>query len=159
MPVYPGQPPLTHSPGSPKLAQRPDRSLYEGARCVKCGRGVTVRGKGRGGELDSTLYRPIGSVGSRFYGCLAPVAHLRVGRLCGQIGRGACRSEGLITGEHVPDRLGEAAGDVDLGDLGAALPAKPGLRALVPLSIDRVAAGIRSGLDQRPSQVLRSGVG
>jgi hypothetical protein len=27
----------------------------------------------------------------------------------------------LVAGEHVPDRLGEAAGEVDLGDLGAAL--------------------------------------
>jgi hypothetical protein len=34
---------------------------------------------------------------------------------------GACRSEGLVVGEHVPDRLGESAGEVDLGDLGAAL--------------------------------------
>jgi hypothetical protein len=27
----------------------------------------------------------------------------------------------LVVGEHVPDRLGESAGEVDLGDLGAAL--------------------------------------
>ena len=38
---------------------------------------------------------------------------------------GASRSgswcEGLVAGEHVPDRFGELAGDVDLGHLGAAL--------------------------------------
>ena len=32
------------------------------------------------------------------------------GRLCGQRpARGACRSEGLVGGEHPPDRLGELA--------------------------------------------------
>ena len=36
---------------------------------------------------------------------------------------GACRSEELIAGEHVPDGLGELAGEVDLRDLGAALAA------------------------------------
>ena len=58
------------------------------------------------------------------------------GRLCGQRGRGACRSEGLVAGEHVPDRLGEAAGDVDLGDLRAALLAEPALVVLVAVAVD-----------------------
>jgi hypothetical protein len=35
----------------------------------------------------------------------------------------------LVAGEHVPDRLGESAGEVDLGDLGAALFAGSGLDA------------------------------
>ena len=34
---------------------------------------------------------------------------------------GGCRSEGFAAGEHVPDRGGELAGDLDAGDLGAAL--------------------------------------
>ena len=93
------------------------------------------------------------------YGGLAPVAHLRKGRLCGQSGRGACRSEGLVAGEHVPDRLGEPAGDVDLGDLGAALFAETVLVALVALAVDRVPAGVRRCFHQRPAQVLRAGVG
>jgi hypothetical protein len=42
----------------------------------------------------------------------------------GQTKRGACRSERLVAGQHVPDRLGQAAGDVDLGDPGAALLAR-----------------------------------
>jgi hypothetical protein len=36
----------------------------------------------------------------------------------------------LITGEHVPDRFGESAGEVDLGDFGAALFADPGFGLL-----------------------------
>src|SRR6476619_1555808 len=35
---------------------------------------------------------------------VAAVAHLSQGRLSGQSARGACRSEGLVGGEHVPDR-------------------------------------------------------
>ncbi len=49
--------------------------------------------------------------------------------------RGACRSEGLVAGEHVPDRLGEPAGEVDLGDLGAALLADARLRPLVAVAV------------------------
>src|SRR3954447_11639186 len=57
-----------------------------------------------------------------------------VGRLCGQSPvRGACRSEGLVGGEHPPDRLGGLAGDVDPGDLRPALLAQAGLGALVAL--------------------------
>jgi hypothetical protein len=41
--------------------------------------------------------------------------------------KGTCRSEGLVVGEHVPDRLGQAAGEVDVGDLGAALAAEAAL--------------------------------
>ena len=58
-----------------------------------------------------------------------------------QSGGGACRSEGLerlVAGEHVPDRLGESAGDVDLGDFGAALAAEPAFGALVALLEERV---------------------
>ena len=52
----------------------------------------------------------------------------------GQTKSGASRSrswvEGFISGEHVPERLSEPAGDVDLGDLRAALLAKPALGVL-----------------------------
>jgi len=37
---------------------------------------------------------------------------------------GACRSEGLeslVSGQHVPDRLGQLSGELDVGDLRAAL--------------------------------------
>ena len=71
---------------------------------------------------------------------------------------GASRSgsEGLVVGEHVPDRLAELSGDVDLGDLGAALFAEPALVALVALAIDGVLEGVHGRLEQRPAQVLRS---
>src|SRR4051794_24306156 len=78
-----------------------------------------------------------------------------VGRLCGQSPlRGACRSEGLGGVEHPPDGLGELAGDVDTGDLRAALLAQAGLGALVALGVDGVAGGVGGRLDQCPAQVL-----
>jgi len=55
------------------------------------------------------------------------------GRSCRQTKSGASGSELLLAGKHGPDRVGEAAGDVDLGDLGAALLAEPALGALVAL--------------------------
>ena len=62
----------------------------------------------------------------------------------------------MVSCEHLPDRLGEAAGEVDLGDLGAALFADPRFRLLVALAVDRVGAGVRGGLDERPAQVTRA---
>jgi hypothetical protein len=59
-------------------------------------------------------------------------AQVQRGRSCRQTKRGASRSELLVAGKHVPDRMGEPAGGVDLSDLGAALLAQPSLRALVP---------------------------
>src|SRR5438034_566408 len=114
-------------------------------------------GRADGMEQYSTLWPPRGR--TRFCGGLAPVAHLSKGRLCGQSRRGACRSEGLIAGEHVPDRLSQPAGEVDLGDLGTALLAQAALVALIALAVERVLAGVGGGLHQRPAQVLRTGVG
>ena len=59
----------------------------------------------------------------------------------------------MVAAEHVPDRLGEAAGEVDLCDFGAALFADARLRLLVALAVDRVGAGVGGGLDERPAQV------
>ena len=89
----------------------------------------------------------------------APVAHLIQGPLRGQRLGGACRSEGSVGRQHVPDRLGEAAGQVDLGDLGAALATQPGLGAPVALGVDGVAGGMYGGFDQCPAQVLGSVAG
>ena len=66
---------------------------------------------------------------TRLDGRLARVAHLLTGPSCGHGGWGACRGEGVVVGEHVPDRLGESVGEVDLGDLGAALFAEAELGA------------------------------
>src|SRR5712691_11747182 len=87
-------------------------------------------------------------------GRFASVAHFRRGPSCGQKRRGACRSEGLLVGEHVPDGVGESACDVDLGDAGSALFAEPGAGALVAVAVGRVAGGVQCGLDERPAQVL-----
>jgi hypothetical protein len=56
----------------------------------------------------------------------------------------------------VPDRLGELAGEVDLGDLGSALAAKALLGAQVAVAVERVLAGVERGLEQRPAEVARS---
>ena len=67
---------------------------------------------------------------------LAPVAHVKNGLSCSQANNGACRGEGLerlVSGQHVPDRLGELAGEFDLGDLRAALAAEAALGALIAL--------------------------
>jgi hypothetical protein len=62
----------------------------------------------------------------------------------------------LISGEHVPDRFGESAGEVDLGNFGAALFADSGLCALVAVTVGGGGAGVGGGLDERPAQVARS---
>src|SRR6266542_4134025 len=78
-----------------------------------------------------------------------------VGPSGGQGVGGACRSEGLVAGEHVPDRFGEPAGEVDLGDLGAALFADAGFGVLVAVAVGGVGAGVGGGLDEGPAEVAR----
>jgi hypothetical protein len=56
----------------------------------------------------------------------------------------------------VPDRLGQAPREVDLGDLGAALFADPCLRLLVALAVDRVRASMGGGFDERPAEIARA---
>jgi hypothetical protein len=75
-----------------------------------------------GGKRCSSLYRLLAGGQGRWE--FAPVA-------AGQGVGGAFGSEGLFTAEHVPDRFGESTGEVDLGDLGAALLADPRFRLLV----------------------------
>jgi hypothetical protein len=60
----------------------------------------------------------------------------------------------LVASEHVPDRLGEPPREVDPGDLGAALFAEAGLCSLGAVAVERVLAGVRGCVDQRPAQVL-----
>src|SRR3989442_13945136 len=81
------------------------------------------------------------------------------GRSGRQTKSGASRSELLSAGKHVPDRVGEPAGDVDLGDLGAALLSEPALVSLVALGVGRGLEGVHGRLEQRPTQVGRSGLG
>ena len=92
----------------------------------------------RGAHLSIASSRRRARASTRLDGNVASVAQLGEGRLCGQREGGAFRSEGLVAGEHVPDRLGEGAGELDLGDLGAALTADALLGLLVALAIERV---------------------
>ena len=57
------------------------------------------------------------------------------GRSGRQTKSGASGSELLLAGKHVPDRVGESSCEVDLGDLGTALPSEPALGALVALGV------------------------
>src|SRR4051812_31412147 len=77
----------------------------------------------------------------------------------GQTKSGACRSEGLVASEHVPDGFGEPAGDVDLGDLGAALLAEPALGVLVAVSVGRVPERMHGRFEHRPAPVARALLG
>ena len=63
---------------------------------------------------------------------LTPVAQLKNGLSGSQGDYGACRSEGLkrlVAGQHVPDRLGQLSGELDLRDLRAALTTEAALGA------------------------------
>src|SRR4029453_15064595 len=57
------------------------------------------------------------------------------------------------------DRFGESAGEVDLGDLGAALFADACLQSWVAVAVGGVGAGVGGGLDKRPAQVARALLG
>src|SRR5215216_4646530 len=75
------------------------------------------------------------------------------GRSGRQTNSGASGSELLVARQHVPDRVGEPAGDVDLGDLGPALRAEAALVALVALRVGGVLERVHGRLEQRPAQV------
>ncbi len=75
------------------------------------------------------------------------------GRSGRQAKSGASGSELLVASEHLPDRHRQPAGDVDLGDLGAALLAEPALGALVALGVGRVPKRVHGRLEQGPAQV------
>src|SRR5512132_1249026 len=75
------------------------------------------------------------------------------GRSGRQTKSGASWSEGLVSRKHVPDRVGEPAGDVDLGDLGATLLSQPALGPLVALRVGGVLEGVHGPLEQRPAQI------
>jgi hypothetical protein len=57
---------------------------------------------------------------------------------------GPCRSRRKrpLSGEHVPDRLGELAGDLHPSDLGPALGAESGAGVLVVVTVEGMAGGV-----------------
>jgi hypothetical protein len=66
--------------------------------------------------------------------------------------RGACRMEGFVLPQDVPDCLGQLAGEIDPGDLRAALASESRLRPLIALPIVGVASGMGGGFDQGPAK-------
>ena len=69
---------------------------------------------------------------------LTPATQFQYGLSGSQTNSGACRSEGLVASQHVPDRGGELAREVDLRDLGAALAAVTALEPLIAPSVELV---------------------
>src|SRR5215211_3087741 len=92
-------------------------------------------------------------------GCFARGRMSEKGRSGRQTKSGASWSELLVPSEHVPDRAGKAAGDVDLGDLRPALLAEPLLRALVARRVGGMAKRVHRRLEQGPAQVGRTVLG
>ena len=84
----------------------------------------------------------------------APAAQFDTGSSSDQRDSGACRGEGFVLSEDMPDGFGELAGDVDPGNLGATLAAEAVLVALVAVSIADITSGVGGSLDERPAQVL-----
>ena len=83
-------------------------------------------------------------------------AHVQKGRSGRQTKSGASGSELLVSSEHVPDRVRKAAGDVDLGDLGATLFAEPLLGALLARRVGGLAKRVPGRLQPRRALVGRS---
>jgi hypothetical protein len=88
-------------------------------------------------ERRSCLYGLLGG-GIRRNWIVRSRAQFQKGRSGRQTTSGAFGSELLTAGKHVPDRVAKPSGDVDLGDLGAALFAEPAFVALVALGVGRV---------------------
>src|SRR5665811_275656 len=84
----------------------------------------------------------------------APAVQVHRGSSSDQTDRRACRMEGFVLGEDVPDGLGQLAGKIDAGDLGAALAPEALLRALVSLQVARISGGVGGGFNECPAQVL-----
>src|SRR3954466_11548655 len=104
--------------------------------------GVRARGW-VGGERRSCLYRPVGSRGLGVIGVLVRRCMSIVSRHAARRKGAPAGAKGLVAGEHVPDRFGEVAGEVDLGDLGAALAADAALGVLLALGVVWVLAGVQ----------------
>jgi hypothetical protein len=117
---------------------------------------VTERERvGDGVERCPCLYRFINFEDQVLSG-LAAAAHVNKGLSGSQARNGAFRSEGhkrLVAGQHVPDRLGQLASELDLGDFRAALAAEAALGALVALLVERMRGGVDRCFHQPPAQV------
>jgi hypothetical protein len=61
---------------------------------------------------------------------------------------------GVVAGEHVSDRLGEAAADLERVDLGPRLVAVSGLHSSRTLSEGDACGSIAGGFEERPAHVI-----
>src|SRR5437764_13486522 len=86
---------------------------------------------------------------------VAPVAQFSSGPSGGQGRSGACRSEGLTVGQHVPDRLTETAADLDRGGLAAANLAVALALGFAAGRVAVVAAGGWRGCERGSGKVVR----
>src|SRR6266508_3974268 len=104
---------------------------------VSIGRSSTAVTSSRLVDLSSAHLSMAPSPAMSWVGA-APVAQFSSGPSCGQGRRGACRSKGLVAGQHLPDGLGQPASDVDRGDLCPPLPAELGALALEDGAVERM---------------------
>ena len=81
----------------------------------------------------------------------APAAQFDTGSSSDQQDSGAYRGKRFVLREDMPDGFGELAGNVDPGNFGATLTAKPVLVSLVAVSIADVTSGMSSSFDERPA--------
>src|SRR2546422_9706172 len=118
-------------------------------RLSSCGFGPTVTS----GWLAVSSSTHLSIAPSRVISWLgvAPVAQFSSGPSCGQRTRGACRSEGLVCGQHVPERFGQLAGDRQRRDLAAAFAAVAGAGAFQGRRGGRGGGGGGGGVGQRPA--------
>src|SRR5216683_7261091 len=114
-------------------------------------------GRVDGWESSSSLYRVLG-VTIWWIGAVARRRNSHEGRLGDQGERGACRSEGLVSGQHVPDGLGQLAGDLNRADLGATLAQALTGSFVLGSKVGRP-GGVPGSLDERPAQVARTVLG
>src|SRR5262245_66602194 len=112
------------------------------------GKRVT-RGDPGGSLLYPVLWGRLGSIGACSgsairKGTVGAVRH----------SQGACRSKGLVAGEHPPDRFGETACDLGGSEGGAAPAAVPVAHAFDDRLVVGGASGGVGGLDQRPAEAV-----
>ncbi len=101
-------------------------------------------------SLSRHQLRGLGVIGARSGDACQLWTVKQSGALC------VCRNEGLkrlVAGEHVPDRLRQLAGELDLRDFRAALATQPTLGGLIALLIERVRGRRDRCFHQPPAQI------
>jgi len=137
------------------LAVNDGRDLVRNRECNSAIKGPRIV---RRIEQRSSFYGPLSGEGLGLWEAV-PAAQVHRGSSGDQTHGGACRMERLVLSEDIPDRLGQLAGEIDPGDLGATLATEPRLGALVSIAIATIPGGVGGGLDQGPAKVRRAVLG